>query len=114
MRVLIGCTEMPTILAIINGSAMVHPSPILYPNTRRISQLLSVLLFRSEDERARTVWTTKEGYGVVAVWGQIGTVVNVAAPPFWASDRAQYFDETLRWASGRMPPVILAGDYELP
>lgn len=77
------------------------------------SEGFSVLLFRGADERSRTIWKTKKGYAVVGLWGQIGTVINVHAPSRWASDRRQYFEEVSRWASSRLPPVILAGDFEL-
>ena len=77
------------------------------------SEGYSVLLFRAQDERSRTVWKTSKGYAVVGLWGQIGTVLNVHAPSRWAGDRRDYFAEVARWASSRLPPVILAGDYEL-
>ncbi|MEC9071825.1 MAG: endonuclease/exonuclease/phosphatase family protein, partial [Myxococcota bacterium] len=77
------------------------------------SEGYSVLLFRAEDERSRTVWKTSKGHAVVGLWGQVGTVINVHAPARWAGDRRDYFNELARWASSRLPPVILAGDYEL-
>ncbi|MEE2780249.1 MAG: endonuclease/exonuclease/phosphatase family protein, partial [Myxococcota bacterium] len=77
------------------------------------SEGYSVLLFRAADERSRTVWKTSKGYSVVGLWGQIGTVINTHAPARWAGDRRDYFNEVARWASSRLPPVILAGDFEL-